>query len=467
MQAIIFANRQGHELAPLNNHYCPALLPVANKALIEYTLEDLAQAGISHVKMVISAQADHIEQHLKSGAKWGMQIEYFLSKSEEDVSAVLTRMKLDKQHTQLVLRGDILRTPCMSRFTEFSKQVKQTYVSAKMNQQNPGVLMLPAGWKHGSSLNWPMPQKQSSTLATDTNKMINQVLHGECFYLDSFENYFNANQYVITHAALFNLKGRKHPTAAGVLANDATNATADQGAMYIEPQSHHPAFSKKNVVGAIGRCSHIDKQVQAQGTVIIAEHCIIERSELQNCVILPGTFLGQDLQVKGSIISKNIIIDIAKGTWVKVSDPLLMGASQPITTSSSTLTRLLALLLFITTLPLMALGLVVALFQNPLRPIRAINGTSNQQQLITLHELAINQPILAKLPQLWHVINGELQLFGASATASQQHAKYGVFGPVQIWLNKDAPLEEVELVEMEFQQLSQFGYLRKLITLAA
>ncbi|WP_394494346.1 sugar phosphate nucleotidyltransferase [Shewanella sp. ENK2] len=57
MQAIVFANRTGNELAPLNQQYCPALLPVANKALVEYTLEDLASAGVTDVKLVICSDA--------------------------------------------------------------------------------------------------------------------------------------------------------------------------------------------------------------------------------------------------------------------------------------------------------------------------------------------------------------------------------------------------------------------------
>ncbi len=42
MQAIVFANRNGNELAPLDQQYCPALLPLANKALVEY------EVGRSH-----------------------------------------------------------------------------------------------------------------------------------------------------------------------------------------------------------------------------------------------------------------------------------------------------------------------------------------------------------------------------------------------------------------------------------
>lgn len=77
MQAIIFANRTGDELAPLDQYYCPALLPIGNKSAIEYTLEDIASSGITKVKLIISSQAQEIEQRLGDGKRWGLDIEYF------------------------------------------------------------------------------------------------------------------------------------------------------------------------------------------------------------------------------------------------------------------------------------------------------------------------------------------------------------------------------------------------------
>ena len=109
----------------------------------------------------------------------------------------------------------------------------------------------------------------------------------------------------------------------------------------------------------------------------------------------------------------------------------------------------------------MLISLLVAKATSPQQPIIRFNASSNQQRTIQLYEIAVNSQILAKLPQLWHVAKGNLLLFGASATLNQQ-AKYGVFGPVQLLLDKDAPEEEVELVEMEFQQLSQLGYVKRL-----
>lgn len=447
MQAIIFANRSATELAPLNRQYCAALLPVANKAIIDYTLEDITQAGITHAKLVISNNAAEIESHVANGAKWNLTIEYFLSKPEEDIESVLKRMKLDSNGPLLIVRGDIIRTPCIKHFVEFAKQVKQTFVLASMSNQNPGLLMLPEGRLHGHNLNWPLvtPKK-------DSDNSINQVLHGMTFYLDSIDNFVAANHYIIEHADTFALKGRKVDSAQ-------TNIE-----LRIEPQTKHPSFINQKTYGNIGANTYINKLVKCHGAIVIGQHCYIDNSELTNSIVLPNTYVGNNLNVNNQIVSQDYIIDITHNTWVKVNDPSLVSTCHTKVkklTHVSFITRLAAALLILLTLPIMIISLLLAYIQHPKHPIKKMSVSNNQQQLISLIEININSPILAKLPQLWLVVKGELLLFGASSL-SHQHAHYGVFGPVQILLNDKTPQEEIELIEMEFQPLTQLGYLRRL-----
>jgi len=446
MQAIIFANRSAAELAPLNRQYSAALMPLVNKALIEYTLEDLSCAGITHAKLVVANRASEIEAHIGTGAKWNLTIDYFLSKPEEDVNSVLQRMHLDPQQTQLVVRGDIIRTPCITRFIDFAAKINHTFVLASMSNQNPGLLMLPAGRSHGASLNWPMAE-----LPQHQQRSINQVLHGKTFHLDSIENFAAATRYIIEHADEFAIKGRKV---------DSMGAAG----LYLGQQTQCPSFAEQTLHGSIGTNSYIHPAVHCKNLIVIGQNCFIEDSELNDSIIMPNTYVGKNLTVKNQIISQDYIIDIAKNTWVKVDDTSLVAACQSGVKQQQTpslLHRLMGCALLVLASPLMLISLMVAKITHPDHPISCLNASSNQQRTIQLYEIAVSSQILAKLPQLWHVAKGNLLLFGASATLNQQ-AKYGVFGPVQLLLDKDAPEEEIELVEMEFQQLSQLGYVKRL-----
>ena len=57
MQAVLFADRHGAELAPLCDSQCPALLSVANRPLIELAIEDLVTAGATEILVVVSDDA--------------------------------------------------------------------------------------------------------------------------------------------------------------------------------------------------------------------------------------------------------------------------------------------------------------------------------------------------------------------------------------------------------------------------
>ena len=76
MQAIIFADRRGAELSPLCDAQCPALLPVANRPLLHYTIEDLAEAGYRmeylgkwHVSVLESPADRGWTEHYVTGAR--------------------------------------------------------------------------------------------------------------------------------------------------------------------------------------------------------------------------------------------------------------------------------------------------------------------------------------------------------------------------------------------------------------
>lgn len=92
-RVIVFADRTGAELQPLTEECPVALLPIAAKPLLMHCLEDLAMAGLNTVTLVISNHADMIKSTLGSGARWGLAIDYALSRGEEPPADVLQRLE--------------------------------------------------------------------------------------------------------------------------------------------------------------------------------------------------------------------------------------------------------------------------------------------------------------------------------------------------------------------------------------
>jgi len=77
VKALILAGGLGSRLRPLTQTGAKQLLPVGNKPIIHYVLENLAKANITEVGMIVGTEtAVGIEQDLQDGSRWGVNITY-------------------------------------------------------------------------------------------------------------------------------------------------------------------------------------------------------------------------------------------------------------------------------------------------------------------------------------------------------------------------------------------------------
>ena len=76
MKAIIAAGGKGSRLYPLTFTSNKHLIPIANKPLLFYPLEDIAEVGIKQVGIVVNETRPAVEEAVGNGAKWGLKITY-------------------------------------------------------------------------------------------------------------------------------------------------------------------------------------------------------------------------------------------------------------------------------------------------------------------------------------------------------------------------------------------------------
>ncbi|MCS7065055.1 MAG: sugar phosphate nucleotidyltransferase, partial [Fimbriimonadales bacterium] len=74
MKALILAGGRGTRLRPLTYSMAKQLVPVANKPVLFYGLEAVAQAGIREVGIVVGDTAAEIQAAVGDGARWGLQV---------------------------------------------------------------------------------------------------------------------------------------------------------------------------------------------------------------------------------------------------------------------------------------------------------------------------------------------------------------------------------------------------------
>ena len=76
MKGLILAGGSGRRLRPITHKTAKQLVPIANKPIIHYVIEDLVGVGITELGIVVGNTAQEIEKSVGDGSLWGANITY-------------------------------------------------------------------------------------------------------------------------------------------------------------------------------------------------------------------------------------------------------------------------------------------------------------------------------------------------------------------------------------------------------
>lgn len=107
LQAVVLAGGEQTRLHPLAADLPRPMLPIGNRPLMEYTINQLRQAGIEEVSLTTHYKADAVADYFKDGSDFGVHINYL---DENQPSGIMGGLRmLEKKDTPLlVINGDVL-----------------------------------------------------------------------------------------------------------------------------------------------------------------------------------------------------------------------------------------------------------------------------------------------------------------------------------------------------------------------
>jgi glucose-1-phosphate thymidylyltransferase len=312
MKALILAGGKGTRLKPLTNTTAKQLLPVANKPILFYVLEQIKEAGITDIGIVISPETSPgIKEAMGDGSRWDAQVTYILQHEPLGLAhAIKTARDFLGNSPFLMFLGDNLIQGGISQFVEqfksnspdaliLLKPVKETYLFGIAELDEMGkVCYIEEKPRHPRSNLAVIGVYIFSPLVHEAIAHIKPSWRGELEITDTIQRLIDTGKNVQSYI----LDGWWLDTGKKDDLLEANRVVLDD---FLKRDIKGEIDARSQVVGRVevGEKTKIENST-IRGPVSIAEEC-----HIKNSFIGPFTSIGNNTVIENSSIEHSVILE--------------------------------------------------------------------------------------------------------------------------------------------------------------
>jgi len=340
MKGLILAGGFGKRLRPITHTIQKQLIPIANKPIIVYIIEDLVNSGINKIGIVVGPNKEQIQSELGDGSKFGAEIDYIIQDNPGGLAhAVLVSKDFLQDDDFIMYLGDNLFSQNIKNFVETfnnSKAEAKILLTRVNDPQRFGIAVL-----NGSKVTQVLekPENPPSDLAItgvyafrksiwEAISKIQPSARGELEITDAIQWLINHNKQVDSEVIEGWWEDTGKPSALLV----ANQLILDH--KLIE-KNEAQVEDNVNIQGrvSIGKNTIIKQGTTIRGPLIIGDNCEIG----PNAYIGPYTAIGNNVKIKQTQIEHSIILENTEININKRIIDAVIGKNSKINSINSTL----------------------------------------------------------------------------------------------------------------------------------
>jgi glucose-1-phosphate thymidylyltransferase len=312
MKALILAAGRGTRLRPLSNTMPKHLIPVANKPILFYVMEQIKEAGIEDVGIVVSPDtfAD-LKAAVLDGSKWEMKINYIVQTEPKGLAHAVKAGAgfLGNSDFLLFLGDNLIKDGVKDLITEFKSHRPDALIVLKevADPRAFGVAEVDSTGKVVRVVEKPKEPKSNLALVgayvftPEVHLAIDQLKpswRGEYEITDAIQKLLDVGKNVRSHI----LRGWWLDTGKKEDLLEANRIILDDN---LQRGIHGQVDEKSLVLGRI----EIREGAKIENSVIRGPVSIAENCQIINSFIGPFTSISAETKIENSSVEYSIILN--------------------------------------------------------------------------------------------------------------------------------------------------------------